>query len=204
MRIGLIGLIVAAWLTWLGAPRLVVEIKNRTPLEQSLQEYLEQWPDNQWLTLHQCHIDLAEAAWISEGEKLYVPLRLNPKEKQAVRIMARIIDEPTLKLMRPLFKMARDTPEYRAYFREHQYELVQERTFSGWLDKSRGMHKTLSGSRQEMVGDFRILDPEIQGPKGGAWLVTGAVLAFAFALISFRLAMLKSRKKDDTTSELRS
>ena len=99
--------------------------------------------------------------------------------------MARIIDEPTLKLMRPLFKMARDTPEYRAYFREHQYELVQERTFSGWLDKSRGMHKTLSGSRQEMVGDFRILDPEIQGPKGGAWLVTGAVLAFAFALISF-------------------
>ena len=69
MRIGLIGLIVAAWLTWLGAPRLVVEIKNRTPLEQSLQEYLEQWPDNQWLTLHQCHIDLAEAAWDLGGRE---------------------------------------------------------------------------------------------------------------------------------------
>jgi hypothetical protein len=95
VRIGCLGYAIAIALLWVGGQELYTYLKNPKPLEVTVEEYITQKPNAEWVTLKSVHLNLLESAAskityssrypdrVGQITAIYIPVRSKEAKQDA-------------------------------------------------------------------------------------------------------------------------
>ncbi len=174
MNVGCLGLIVVVALLWGGGQGIYTALKNRNPLVISVEDYLAQRPQAEWVTLQNAERNLLESAYSEKYGKIkevFIPIRpVGSLDTEPVHILLSTKDPKVIQSLGDLKNTEQNQGNIFASLAKHRDQLFVKEDVSGLIrfginadDKTK---EKLSKLKLKLTKDFVILN-EGEAPNLG-------------------------------------
>ena len=206
MRLGCLGIMLAAGLLWGGAQGTYEWASNRQPRVMTYAQFVKERPTGGWVKITGCSLDLGRAMWLENSltkqkEKFFVPVSdaktdaLFGDKKPGQTVLLIETQDPQYKTMiegvAAMDEKKVKDEEALMWVLKNQEKLFPKKDLSGTIKF--GIHSLESSTREQLAGlgdaldpNFAVLEDGVQ-PKLGPSL---AMLGGGLALTLFMGAMM--------------
>lgn len=197
ISLGCLGYIIVIACFWAGGQGVFTWIKNREPLEITIEDYIGKKPDALWLTLKNARLSLLEAAHKESISgritEIYIPLRRKDEQPGApVHVLLSTKDKEIIAALDDI-NSGKDMKQVVDAASRHAEKLFMEKDITGLVrygihsdDKTRDK---LAGLRMRLAKGFVIVD---EGEKPD--LLTSVLMLVFGAAVA--IGMLRSAAKE--------
>ena len=165
MQLGCLAAIGALWLMWMGGQGLYTSVKNRAPMELACENYDEVKPNQEWLKLTGCELNVMESSYMEENGKiteLYIPAR-GPGEEEGdpIYVLVATDDKELLAITNEMMNLESEE-QLMSYFARNRSKLYFTRDVQGLVrygvDLDDSDRAELAGLDDTLASDFVIVD----------------------------------------------
>lgn len=176
----------------MGAQGVYTAVKNRTPLEISVRDFITRKPDAEWITLTKAHLNLLEAAQLQrlgKTEEVFIPVRPEPEPVETpVHLLLSTKDRQIIDALEDMEGEATRTQSEAAQaVSRHADKLFVTRDVSGLvrfgMNSDDKVRRKLTTLRMNLAPDYVILN-EGEKPEllQGLLMLAGGVLMGLYLL----------------------
>ncbi len=201
MRLGCLGIAIAALLIWAGGQGTYEAMTNRRPTEMTCGDVAQAAPHTSWLRLTGCVADVTDSVYRERGgevKELFIPLRpAGPKDAKPVHVLLSTKDPQLLALAQEMVAVdkANKPSETLLFVVKNRDRLRVQRPIEGMvrsgIDKDDKVQSQIQGLRQkDLAADFVVLD-DGREPRLGVSL---AMLLGGVAILGSMVTVTASRR----------
>lgn len=185
IRLGCLGYIIAIAMLWGGGQGVYTALKNRSPLEIAVADYVKAKPDAEWVVLKNAQLNLLEAAHrerLGKITEVFIPVR-SPDEAidGKVQVLMSTKNKDILDALADLENSSDTEKGVLEAASRHADRLFMRRDVTGLIqfgiDSDSKTRDKLAGLDMNLAKDFVILE-EGKSPELG-----GSVITLLFGLV---------------------